>query len=455
MARLTIRAGNPPGAVRYTAQEALEGLAILAPEVGPLRVRPGGREALQTLQGPEDPDLVFARTLTVSWRLDADGAPLRALSAFLERPDGEVEWRFVPSGRRAQRLLGEAVEAVGAGDDPRPPLARVAQRVEGGRGADSLEGGRRDDAIKGARGDDLVHGSAGEDRLLGGAGEDRLDYARLGEAMRLGPRDTGMEVDLAAGVARLPDGARDRFAGFETLALTTGIDRVEDGAAARQAFLGRGADRAEMGRGADVVHGEAGADEIRGERGADLLYGGGGADRLDGGGGADALWGEGGADELLGGAGGDTLDGGEGRDRLFGGAGGDTLRGQDGDDRLFGEDGADRLEGGDGDDALDGGAGDDDLVGGLGLDRLTGGAGADLFRFGADGGEALDFAPGLDRAAVTETPYADLVLTAVEGGVLVQAPGDGPGEGLEEGPAILFHGLTLEALDDPANFILG
>ncbi|SFJ11340.1 calcium-binding protein [Albimonas pacifica] len=446
MARLTIRAGDPPGAVRYTAQAALDGLAVLSPQVGPLRPRPDGREALQTLQGPEDPFLVFARTLTVSWRLDAQGRATRALSAFLERPDGEVEWRFVAVGARAGRLLGAAVEAVGAGGDPMRPLAQVAQRVEGGRGDDTLEGGLRDDVIAGGRGDDRLHGSAGADRLDGGAGEDRLDYAQLGAALGLGPRQAGLRLDVEAGLVRLPGRFRDAFEDIEGFALTDAADRARDGRGASFVALGGGADRAAMGGGDDRVHGDGGPDRIAGQGGSDLVFGGDGDDRLNGGDGADALWGEGGDDLLRGGAGGDTLDGGAGRDRLFGAAGDDTLRGQDGDDELAGQAGDDRLEGGEGDDLLRGGGGDDDLDGGGGLDRLAGGPGADLFRFGAQGGEALDFEPGLDRAALAGADPADLAFVDVADGVRVEAP--------EDGPAVLFHGLSAAQLDDPANFLL-
>ena len=479
MARLKVQAANPPGVAPYTAQEALEGLAAMFPLVGPLRPRPGGREALQTLEGPAGPGPIQSRVLTVAWRLDVEGRVTGALSAVLERLDGEVEWRLLPQDRAARRLLGETVQAVAERDGPGARLSRMELQVEGVRGADTLEGGRRDDAISGGRGDDAIHASLGRDRATGGPGEDRLDFARLGEAQRLGPRDDGLRVDVGEGLARLPGAARTVFEGIEVLALTDARDRLRDDDAGRLVLLEGGADRARMGGGDDTAVGGRGADRLLGEGGHDQLVGLNGRDRLLGGGGDDTLSGEGGADRLLGGEGDDILRGGPGPDRLLGGAGDDTLsgagradeliggRGRDaldggdradllrggagadtlvgwrGDDVLEGGDGPDRLDGGQGDDVLDGGWGDDVLDAGRGADRLTGGPGADLFRF-EERGEALDFVPGQDRAALVGAAFAELVFLDVEGGALVQAP--------EGGPSALFHGLSAAELDDPANF---
>jgi Tol biopolymer transport system component len=70
-----------------------------------------------------------------------------------------------------------------------------------------------------------------------------------------------------------------------------------------------------------TVYGTDRADRLIGTRGDDVICGLGGNDRIDG---------RGGDDVLLGGNGNDVLIGGAGKDRLFGGRGGDRLRARDG-----------------------------------------------------------------------------------------------------------------------------
>lgn len=155
----------------------------------------------------------------------------------------------------------------------------------------------------------------------------------------------------------------DKFAGNDTLRLSSGDDYVS------------GFD------GDDTIHGRAGIDQITGGAGNDELRGGAGSDVLEGGDGDDDLRGGSGRDRIEGDSGNDRLKGNADDDLLYGGSGADVLGGGTGHDHLDAGAGDDVLVGGDGFDVLIGGTGADRLNGGTGYNTLTGGTGADTFVF--------------------------------------------------------------------------
>jgi Ca2+-binding RTX toxin-like protein len=177
--------------------------------------------------------------------------------------------------------------------------------------------------------------------------------------------------------------------GNDTLALSTGADKV---------YGGTDSDRIYGGGGLDQLWGDAGSvaiDEATGS--ADTIYSGEGANAtLWGEGGNDLLYGSGeGIETFYGGAGNDTIDNVSGfGDVAYGGAGtdriitADTAYGGSGDDWIdggnAGDEGSDTLFGDEGDDTLLGNDADDKLYGGTNADTLYGGSENDQLYFNAD-----------------------------------------------------------------------
>jgi len=142
--------------------------------------------------------------------------------------------------------------------------------------ANKLQGGEGADRLLGLGGTDHLNGGAGADTLEGGEGNDQI----FG----------GTEADLVLG--------------------------------------GAGNDVLRGGFGADTVEGGEDSDDIDGEAGDDLLRGGAGNDVIRGDAGADTLLGGLGADRLLGGMGGDVFvyaSAAEGGDTIIGYANEDRI----------------------------------------------------------------------------------------------------------------------------------
>ncbi len=152
--------------------------------------------------------------------------------------------------------------------------------LTGGDGRDELDGGSGADVLRGGRGDDRLRGGGGDDRIDGGPGRDLLTYAR---------ERHGVRVDLDTGTAIRRDSERDRVAGIERVAGSSGPDSLSgderdnelDGTFGGDVLDGRGGD--------DSLHGGEGTDVLRGGDGRDLLSSGDASDTLLGGRGDDTL----------------------------------------------------------------------------------------------------------------------------------------------------------------------
>jgi Ca2+-binding RTX toxin-like protein len=163
--------------------------------------------------------------------------------------------------------------------------------VDGGDGADSLVGGEGDDEIDAGAGHDWVFGLQGADIMDGGLGLDTLSY--LASA-------TGVNVNMATGVAFGGDAQNDVFFNFERIFGSSNNDTVTGSA------------------GADTVNGFLGNDLIAGGTGNDLLRGGAGNDTIEGGAGRDFLYGGDGADVFRFRALSDSAATSDGRDIVYG-----------------------------------------------------------------------------------------------------------------------------------------
>ncbi len=296
--------------------------------------------------------------------------------------------------------FGAKIEnAIGGRGDDLLVGNHLANRLDGGAGADVITGGGGYDILTGGSGADLFRdtpdGLAG-DLLVDFSAEDRIAFV----GVTLG--DDQLATEVVGGHSRLSvdldaDGIMDLAVEFGRL--LAGEFRVAAGAGGdavvrlgpapatpdpRPGREGRdwvgtpGADKQRGTKYDDVLRGEGGNDRLFGNGGNDWLEGGEGRDRLNGGRGEDVLLGGPGDDRLYGKNGDDRLEGGPGADRLYGDRGDDRLEGGEGRDRLYGGRGDDWLDGGEGRDRLYGKAGDDTLIGGAGDDRLFGGSGRDL-----------------------------------------------------------------------------
>lgn len=254
--------------------------------------------------------------------------------------------------------------------------------ITGNGGSNVLVGGDGADSIKGGAGADILAGGNGQDYLDGGSGQDYIAYN-----LDPGDSDTGVDVDLAAGLTYYLNSEFGRV-------------NVEDYLNSIEHVIG--SDNADIiaGDAADnVLGGQAGNDILLGRDGNDVLIGDHGYDVLDGGVGIDT-------------ARYDIDDGGEydsvevdlqaGRswylDADLNRLGiEDDLRsienvtGSYEADKLLGDGVANTLAGEGGDDHIDGRGGDDTLSGGAGRDTLNGGAGFDFVHYAQDARDATGF----------------------------------------------------------------
>jgi Ca2+-binding RTX toxin-like protein len=318
----------------------------------------------------------------------------------------------------------------GHGGDAEGDVLVSIENVYGSAFADKLVGDGGDNELHGGADNDVLIGAGGADLLDGGDGIDTADYSA---------GQTGIAVDLTAGIGSAGDAAGDRLVSIETV-IGTAFD--------------------------DTILGSAADETLKGGDGNDILDGRGGDDVLDAGAGDDRLTGGAGADVLMGGAGSDTatyagsnaavtidlttgighggdaegdrlvsienLVGSDYSDTLIGTSEANVLQGGGGDDVLRGGGGADILDGGDGSDTADyatssagvaidlaagtatggdatgdtlisienviGSAMADILTGDAGANRLVGGAGDDLLT-GRGGADTLDGGIGNDTAS--------------------------------------------------------
>jgi len=288
--------------------------------------------------------------------------------------------------------------------------------IDGTSGFDFLDGTLEADTIRGFEGNDFLCGLEGDDNIQGNQGDDLL----IGD-----------------------DGNDILFGGQDNDSLYGHQDN-------------------------DTLSGDLGSDILFGGQGNDSLLGGQGDDILSGDLGSDTLFGGQGNDSLLGGQGDDILSGDLGSDTLFGGEGNDSLLGGQDEDFLFGNLGRDILYGGQANDWLFGGSendslfgdlGNDILFGDLGADTVTGGDGSDIFVValigdGTSGGDDVteadlfvDFTLDVDLIGLSGIEFAALEFEEVTAGIAIKITATG------EFLAVV-QGVTLEELDDAANFVI-
>ncbi|MEO5374344.1 MAG: cadherin-like domain-containing protein, partial [Alphaproteobacteria bacterium] len=316
----------------------------------------------------------------------------------------------------------------GSGGDAQGDVLSQVENLAGSALGDSLTGDGGINTLSGGDGGDVLEGRGGADLIDGGAGIDTASYLSS---------QTGVTVNLAAGISLGGDAEGDTFRDVENLT----------GSAFGDVLTGDAGDNLMEGRGgADLIDGGTGSDTASyANSGAavtvDLATGtgrGGDAEgdtltnieSVLGSGLADTLSGSAGADTLSGAAGNDVLDGGAGADRLDGGAGADTatyarssasvavdLASGSG---LGGDAEGDVLSG---IEIVTGSAFDDTLMGGAGADTLQGGAGNDLLA-GRSGADTLDGGAGLDTVTYVDATGAVTVDLASGQGSGSDAQGD-------------------------------
>jgi len=149
-----------------------------------------------------------------------------------------------------------------------------ANRLEAGDGDDLLSGGGGEDALEGGAGADLIRGGGGNDEIRGGAGDDTLEGgAGTFDLLDYAADESGVSVDLEAGIATDGTGGVDLVSGFESLR-GSDFDDLLRGYADRGTDISaeRGDDTVIGGAGDDSLDGEAGDDVIEGRGGTDLAY---------------------------------------------------------------------------------------------------------------------------------------------------------------------------------------
>ena len=147
----------------------------------------------------------------------------------------------------------------------------VANRIEGGSGADLLYGYDGNDTLYGGNFGDRLVGGAGADLLNGGDGFDTADY---------GASAQGVLIDF-------------------TNHQTSGGDAEGDTLVSIEKVIGSGQGDSLLGDGAaNFFFGSSGNDRLYGRGGADYLDAGPNSDRIEGGVGGDDLIGGSGADEF-------------------------------------------------------------------------------------------------------------------------------------------------------------
>jgi Ca2+-binding RTX toxin-like protein len=311
----------------------------------------------------------------------------------------------------------------------------LANRLDGGNGADSLFGDAGNDVLTGGDGNDQLSGGAGDDTLSGGAGDDSLEGGDGDDFADYSNASAGVSLMLGlAGDGDASGGAgNDRVFGIEGLIGSDYNDTLIGNASANTIIGGSGIDSLAGGGGDDLLIGGDGSadwaiyteatDGITVDLNAAQLrsFGAGGNDSLLG---IEAVLGGGGDDSLLGDANANTLSGGDGSDTLAGGNGDDLLDGGNGNDfvnyasatsavnanlgngNVTGGAGSDALIdiegliGSDFDDTLIGNSSANTLIGGDGADSMSGGGGNDWLDYGL-GDDRFDFEVGVTTGNLT------------------------------------------------------
>jgi Ca2+-binding RTX toxin-like protein len=246
------------------------------------------------------------------------------------------------------------------------PAVTVAERLNGGVGADNLQGGSAADLINGGDDNDALSGGGGDDRIVGDRGNDTMNGDNGDDTLVWNNGDGSDQMNGNAGLDRTevngatgagdvftiaPNGARSKFDRTNLGPFTLDID-VE----------------------ALDVRGIGGDDSFTAAPGTGAHL----AVTADGGSGNDTLTG---AEEA------DTFSGGSGNDKLTGGSGPDVLDGNDGDDSLFARDSA--------------------------SDLIRGGAGTDSAQTDAAGVDVWDGLESVDATQVVTPPPADTTASPV------------------------------------------
>ncbi|MGQ0589000.1 MAG: calcium-binding protein [Sphingosinicella sp.] len=366
----------------------------------------------------------------------------------------------------------------------------LANRLEGGLGADYLIGLAGNDvlvggtgaanSLQGGTGDDLYVVSVAGDTLIEFAGEgtdtvqtglasytlranfENLVYSGAGAFAGTGNELDNMITGGAGNDVLVGLGGNNSFVGG------AGIDLVDYSRASGAVFanLNSGMASANGFGGADSF---SGIENLLGSAQADTLIGNALANRLEGGAGGDYLAGMGGDDILIGGAGApNTLQGGTGNDLYVVSLANDTLI-------EFANEGIDTVETslnryrlldhfenltftGSGNfvgignflgNAISGGSGIDLLNGGEGSDTLRGGGAADVFMFntalGVNNIDTIeDFAPGID-----EIRLDDFIFTALAPGALPAGAFATGASAAEADDRIIYNTGTGALLYDP------
>lgn len=205
---------------------------------------------------------------------------------------GEYEARITFAFRTVEFTVSSGTETTAFAD------GRL--EITGDNAANFLGGADAADVLAGGGGADVVYASAGADQSDGGSGNDLLDFSRVGG---------GIEVDLAAGTARV-GGVAQIATNFERVIGTASADLIA-GSAQATALAGGAGDDIYVVVGAETVIEAAngGTDEVRtalatyaltdnverligtsasgqlliGNAAANYFAGGGGADRFEGG----------------------------------------------------------------------------------------------------------------------------------------------------------------------------
>jgi len=350
-------------------------------------------------------------------------------------------------------LGGDDIINGGAGDD-----------VLRGDGGSAYTGPSGNDILNGGDGNDYMNGGAGVDTFNGGAGNDRVSFFNLAATQ-------GVVANLITQTI-----SNDGFGNAETM---TSVERLGDGTAFADTFIGSDGNNFFLASTGDTVIGNGGTDIITMTGASATIDGGAGFDILqltgdlsgvlipdtDGDGLAELIEMTEGYTvdlrfgEIFDGLGNfgfvsniEEVDGSELADAIFGDNFDNVLAGWGGNDVVYGYGGDDLVDGGEGDDQLrgdgpssyNGPSGNDQLFGGGGDDFMNGGAGIDTF----DGGDGADRVSFYNRAA-TQGAVANLFTQTISNDGFGNAETMISVEGLGAGTAFADQ-LTG---DDGANFM--
>ncbi|MEO9782476.1 MAG: calcium-binding protein [Sedimentitalea sp.] len=253
-------------------------------------------------------------------------------------------------------IIADLLAGIGTGEDAEGDTYDSIEGLIGSIFGDRLIGDNLDNRLLGREGDDEIFGNDGDDQISGGRGADTLSGGDGDDWLLYRQSDSGVTVDLGAGLAANGHAQGDIISGFENL---FGSDHADVLTGTSQDNILRG------GRGDDTLQGGDGDDRLIGGPGGDIMDGGAGFDTVSYAGETDNVSVNTRNGQMLSAARGDTLISIEG---LVGTDLGDSLILGDGPSRIVGRGGNDFLDGGNGNDKLIGGAGRDFIHGGPGID---------------------------------------------------------------------------------------